>query len=296
MLAHLHDEPPRPTAVAEGIPSGFDRVIARALAKDPEKRYLSAGDLGRATLAAAEGRHVTEVERTVARGAAAPQERESDGRTAVLADDDARTAVLPADRNGHTAATVADAPPRPKRTEHQPADTMLLGDRPRRRRGRRAGGVLAALVAAGLATLAVVQLADGGGVDAATLPGAPVSDGEVEQLVTEFSDAYAKEDAAKLGRLLSRDAERVVPGARQEGRTDVVRSYKRQFSDSDTRSFEVQDLSATGGATGRASGRYVATYAGEPDVTGTITFGVLRDRGTPRIALIVAHQDSPARP
>ena len=65
MLAHLHDDPPRPTAVAEGIPAGFDRVIARALAKDLDERYLSAGDLGRAALAAADGRPVTESERTV---------------------------------------------------------------------------------------------------------------------------------------------------------------------------------------------------------------------------------------
>ncbi|MGI8781146.1 MAG: serine/threonine-protein kinase, partial [Solirubrobacteraceae bacterium] len=71
MLAHLHDPPPRPTVVVEGLPAGFDRVIARALDKDPERRYPSAGDLGRAALAAAEGRHVTEVERMVARGAAA---------------------------------------------------------------------------------------------------------------------------------------------------------------------------------------------------------------------------------
>ena len=35
------------------MPQGFDRVIARALAKDPEDRYQSAGDLGRAALAAA---------------------------------------------------------------------------------------------------------------------------------------------------------------------------------------------------------------------------------------------------
>jgi ketosteroid isomerase-like protein len=143
--------------------------------------------------------------------------------------------------------------------------------------------------------LAAVQIAGGGdGNDPATQPGAPVSDGEVEQLVADFSDAYAEEDTAALGRLLTRDAQRVVPGARQEGRAEVIRSYRRQFSDSETRSFEVQELTASGGATGRASGRYLATYDGEPDVTGTITFGVLRDRGTPRIALISARQDPPA--
>src|SRR5688572_13065475 len=80
MLAHMQDTPPRPTAVAADVPAGFDRVIARALAKEPERRYPSAGDLGRAALAAAEGRHVTEVERTVARGAAAPPERAVNGR------------------------------------------------------------------------------------------------------------------------------------------------------------------------------------------------------------------------
>jgi serine/threonine-protein kinase len=297
MLAHVHDEPPRPTTVTGGIPAGFDRVIARALAKDPEARYPSAGDLGRASLAAAEGRHVTEVERTVARGAAAPPDRDArtavlreEEQTAVLPDDAEQTAVLRGAANGHV--PVAEPP----RTEHQPGRTLPLGDKPRRRRGRRAGAVLATLAAAGLVTLAGVQIADGGdGVDPTLLPGAPVSDGEVERLVADFSDAYAKEDAAALTRLLTRDAERVVPGARQEGRADVIRSYRRQFADSETRSFEVQDLSARGGATGRASGRYVATYAGEPDVTGTITFGILRDRGTPRISMILAHQDSPAQ-
>ena len=71
MLAHLHDAAPRPSKTA-GVPSGFDRVLARALAKAPEDRYPSAGDFGRAVLAAAEGRSVTEEERSVARGAAAP--------------------------------------------------------------------------------------------------------------------------------------------------------------------------------------------------------------------------------
>jgi hypothetical protein len=313
MLAHMHDAPPRPTQIAADVPAGFDRVIARALAKDPEARYPSAGDLGRAALAAAEGRHVTESERTVARGAAAPQERPGeevgagrggeDDRTAVLGGppaDAGRAAGLEAAGNGRTAATAllppaeSETPPR-RRTAQQPRETMPLGDRPRRRRGRGLVRSAALLVGVGAIGFAAVQIAGAGEeVDPKLLPGAPVADGEVEGLVRDFADAYADEDSAALGRLLTRDAERVVPGARQEGRAAVLASYKRQFADSDTRSFEVEDLKATGGATGRASVRYVATYADEPDVTGTITFGVLRDRGTPRIALISARQDPPA--
>ena len=294
--------PPRPTAVADDIPAGFDRVIARALAKDPEDRYPSAGDLGRAALAAAEGRHVTEVERIVARGAAAPYQARVNRRCCAT-----RTAPpcsrmttpsppccreeRPAERNGHAAGGPPRAHPAPAAPDAPARRQAAPPSRPpRRRRARRV------LAAAGVVALAATQIAGGGdGTDPTLQPGAPVSDGEVEELVSGFSDAYAKEDAAALTRLLTRDAERVVPGARQEGRTEVIRSYRRQFADSDTRSFEVQDLAATGGATGRASGRYVATYGGEPDVTGTITFGVLRDRGTPRIAMILAHQDTPAR-
>ena len=51
LLAHLQDPPPRPSE--SGAPAGFDRVMARALAKAPRDRYPSAGDLGRAALAAA---------------------------------------------------------------------------------------------------------------------------------------------------------------------------------------------------------------------------------------------------
>jgi hypothetical protein len=113
----------------------------------------------------------------------------------------------------------------------------------------------------------------------------------VASLAQAFATAYGKEDDKTLGRLLARDVERVVPGGRQRGRAAVLRAYRRQFADSRTRGFELRELTATGGGTGRASARYVATYTGEPDVTGTIAFGVLRDRGTPRIALISARQD-----
>ena len=50
----------------------FDRVIARGMAKDPAERHPSAGDLGRAALAAAQGEQRTAPERSVAAGAAAP--------------------------------------------------------------------------------------------------------------------------------------------------------------------------------------------------------------------------------
>ncbi len=196
-----------------------------------------------------------------------------------------------------TAVTVAaplTAPQQEEQTVRRPRETLPLGDEPRprkRRRGRRLLALLGLAAVAGAAGYAAVSLSGTDGPDPATMPGAPVADGEVEALVERFSEAYAAEDTAALGRLLTRDAERVVPGARQEGRADVVGAYRDQFAESDTRSFEVEDLQAAGGATGRASGRYVAKYRGDPDVTGTITFGVLRDRGTPRIALISARQD-----
>ena len=87
-------------------------MIARALAKDPEDRYPSAGDLGRAALAAADGRPVTESERTVARGAAAPPERSVNGHTAVT------VAAPPTETRPRP-----EPPPRRDRTAHQPQAT-----------------------------------------------------------------------------------------------------------------------------------------------------------------------------
>jgi len=72
LWAHLSEPPPKPSE--RGVPDAFDPVIERALAKDPEERYPSAGDLGRAAVAAATNRRMTERERLVAKGAAAPIE------------------------------------------------------------------------------------------------------------------------------------------------------------------------------------------------------------------------------
>jgi serine/threonine protein kinase len=67
LWAHLNAPPP-----SDSIPEEFQGVIARALAKDPSERFPSAGDLGRAALAAAGRSAATGPERNVARGDAAP--------------------------------------------------------------------------------------------------------------------------------------------------------------------------------------------------------------------------------
>jgi streptogramin lyase len=72
LWAHLMDEPPRPSAIRPELPAGLDDVVGRALAKEPARRYASAGDLGRAARAAATGEREPVTERMVASGAAAP--------------------------------------------------------------------------------------------------------------------------------------------------------------------------------------------------------------------------------
>ena len=68
MWAHVNEPPP--SAGRRG--SVLDPVIRRAMAKDPADRFPSAGDLGRAAVAATRGEAVTEPEHVVGSGEAAP--------------------------------------------------------------------------------------------------------------------------------------------------------------------------------------------------------------------------------
>ncbi|MBE2319757.1 AAA family ATPase [Solirubrobacter sp. CPCC 204708] len=52
LFAHFKDPPPSVTALVPEAPPALDQVIAVAMAKEPEARYASAGDLARAALAA----------------------------------------------------------------------------------------------------------------------------------------------------------------------------------------------------------------------------------------------------
>ena len=70
LYAHVNDPPPSVNEFAPGLPPNLDEVVKRALAKDREDRYPSAGDLGRAARAAVAGQDTVERERSVAKGEA----------------------------------------------------------------------------------------------------------------------------------------------------------------------------------------------------------------------------------
>lgn len=50
--AHMFDPPPQPSLVQHGVPPAMDKVIAKGMAKDPDKRYQTARDLAQAAWAA----------------------------------------------------------------------------------------------------------------------------------------------------------------------------------------------------------------------------------------------------
>jgi predicted ATPase len=54
--AHLQDEPPQPSAQVPALPRGLDEVVRRTLAKQPEARFGSAGELAAAARLVVHGR------------------------------------------------------------------------------------------------------------------------------------------------------------------------------------------------------------------------------------------------
>jgi serine/threonine protein kinase len=53
LWAHMSEEPPSVSHAAPGVPPALDAVVAKAMSKRPEDRFATAGELGKAALAAA---------------------------------------------------------------------------------------------------------------------------------------------------------------------------------------------------------------------------------------------------
>ena len=177
---------------------------------------------------------------------------------------------------------VKDAPRR-KGTQ-SPLIPPPPGEGPTRHRGRRRGVVLlGATVAAAAAAALVLGLVDGPGAGNAT---GPVSENDVRDVAQDFAQAYGDEDGAALRRTLTPGVERVLPSGVARGRKSVVNEYERQFRAQDTSGYELDDLEVSGGRAGRASGSYRVERKGRDAIEGRIVFGVVRDHGQPRIALI----------
>jgi hypothetical protein len=133
LYAHLNDPPPAPSLYAAAVPMALDDVAIRAMSKAPEDRYPSAGDLGRAAVAALSGSSPELPERTVATGAAAT-------------------------RTAETAA--AQVEPSGKPTA---ATRRLEPESDERPRGRRRGVLLGTAGLAAIAAAVVAAIALGGG-------------------------------------------------------------------------------------------------------------------------------------
>jgi hypothetical protein len=108
MWAHMSEPTPSLLAVSPHLPPELDEVLKRSMAKEPGDRYLSAGDFGRAAVAAAEGQVLSRTERSVATGDAAPASATAVG--AIPATQGA-TAMAPAPPTAGAATAMSPAAP-----------------------------------------------------------------------------------------------------------------------------------------------------------------------------------------
>jgi YVTN family beta-propeller protein len=141
IYAHLKDEPPRPCEQRPELPAAVDEVVAQAMAKDPEERYATAGEMATAAEEALGG--------TIENATTAP--RAKPPRT-----------TAPRQRP-------PTAPTAPGATE----DRHVYGSRERRKPSR---AVLAAVAGALVAAVAIGAVAlSGGGGDGGGSSGEPES-------------------------------------------------------------------------------------------------------------------------
>jgi ketosteroid isomerase-like protein len=285
ITAHLHDAPPTVSDV-QGVPKQFDDVIARALAKRPKDRYASAGQLGTAALAAAQGRDKpwrrqrrsrptdAGVElRPVPLPPLAPSAPAADATSATVVRDDAetrmsRTAVMPA---------------APDATRVAPRSALEPERESRGRRPYAVVAVLGAALAGAALVVGVIELSSGSG----SKPAGPLARREITAAVHRFATDYSKHDVRSLAKLLAPDVARIDPSSAQHGRAAVLKEYKAQFTTKPVPTkYVLSHLTVTPGWAGRAQAQYTLTFSGGGTAAGHVVFGLQRDGSRIQVALI----------
>jgi serine/threonine protein kinase len=182
LYAHLNDPPPAPSLYVPEVSMALDDVVIRAMSKAPEDRYPSAGDLGRAAVAALSGTAVAIPEHTVATGAAATVEPET---------------MAPTPTEPTVESAPADpAPPPTAETavEVSPSIGTKTSTTPKAA-GRRRLAVGAGLVGVAVAAIVAIVLATSGGGGGGTASG-DTTDGSTgkttKEPTTEKEDAKPK--------------------------------------------------------------------------------------------------------
>jgi hypothetical protein len=204
LYAHLNDPPPAPSLYVPSVPMALDDVVIRAMSKQPGDRYPSAGDLGRAAVAAIGGSAVAIPERTVATGAAATRESETVSPPAP-ATEETRAAGDPP-----TAATGRLEPEPPRR-------------RPGRRRLALAGGLLALAAAAIVAVVLATGGGDGGGASAQGSTTTTQGQGEEGGKQREVKEENAKPKTLTQSQLIAKGDEIC------EDSREAFKGYRREF-------------------------------------------------------------------
>jgi hypothetical protein len=263
LYAHLNDEVPVPSSVKGGIPAALDTVVARSMAKDPDDRFQSAGDLGRAARAALEGRSGPHDDRTVARGAAAPGGGPAGpGGGGPPGPPTGPTVALPA--GGRDTPTRLDSPPPgltppagpgpgpPRRPAAAPPPEAPRSPK-RRSRAPLVALLAVVLVAAGAGGAIALSGGKGDGGDTTTsgdgaktagktTPVAPSSDlaadrVAIEDVMSTYESAYNDKSRDEMGSILADDVNREgfgSPDCKQNGREAVLDAYESQWAGTGT--------------------------------------------------------------
>src|SRR4051812_26300380 len=279
MWGHINAPPAPPSTVVPGLPPELDAVVLRALAKDPAERYQSAGDLGRAALAAVEGRQPDAPERMVAVGQAAPPEAPA-----------APTVATPP-------APPPPPPPAPPPNAQPPPPQRPTPHPPKRRTGlialaAVAGVVLVLGVAAGVlaATGAFSSSSDsttatGGGLgppstratNSTITTATRISGADVRTVLDRYAAAYTAHDTAGLKALFAPTFTRTTDDQAARGLGASLAEYRKQFRQFPDAVYHLDDVSVKPGSDeASAAALYEIDNAGAAPSKGSIGFHLSR--------------------